>query len=53
MLTGKLGREDLTLQGALAKAAGDQDARGVAQNLGDILLVELSPSTSWTSTWRS
>ena len=28
------------LQGALAKAAGDQDARGVAQNLGDILLVE-------------
>ena len=40
MLTGKLGREDLALQGALAKAAGDQDARGVAQNLGDILLVE-------------
>ena len=40
MLTGKLGREDFALQGALAKAAGDQDARGVAQNLGDILLVE-------------
>ena len=40
MLAGELGREDLALQGALAKAAGDQDARGVAQNLGDVLLVE-------------
>jgi len=40
VLAGELGREDLALQGALAKAAGDQDARGVAQNLGDVLLVE-------------
>ena len=40
VLAGELGREDLALQGALAKAAGDQDARGVTQDLGDVLLVE-------------
>ena len=40
MLAGELGREDLALQGALAKAAGNQDARSIAQDLGDVLLVE-------------
>ena len=40
MLAGELGREDLALQGALAKAARDQDARDVTQDLGDVLLIE-------------
>ena len=40
VLAGELGREDLALQGALTKAARDQDARGVTQDLGDVLLIE-------------
>lgn len=40
MLASKLGSKDLALQGALAKAAGNQDARCVAQNLIDVFGIE-------------
>ena len=40
MLASKLGSKDLALQGALAKAAGNQDARCVAQNLINVFGIE-------------
>lgn len=53
VLTGKLGREDLALRGALAKAAGDQMPEASPRTSETFCSSRLSPSTSWTSTWRS
>ena len=54
VLTGKLGREDLALQGArLPKPPGTEMPEASPKTSETFCSSRLSPSTSWTSTWRS